>query len=682
MEGRIDQGGFLPDLLPHVEEWLEDYAREAGLSAADLHKLTWYAKEGHLYREPPADPLTFFESPDYADALGAGGEADRLYPRLVDEFVAINTPGGCVELILTGSIGWGKTTLAIWSLIYQLHRILCFANPHAAMGIDKADEILTVFQSIKMEHAKDTDFDRFRRRLLSLPWFQREPYRPNPKLTSRCVWLDGRVVAKPVVSEETGAIGGNVASALLDEVNFMKVVEKSKRAAGGDNEWNQAKELYRAVRRRRESRFMRRAGWDLPGLLVLLSSKKYRGEFTEERIKEARAGDERIHVCDYAAYDVLPQERFSGERFEVFLGDEYRKPFIVSEEQPAPEDAESLVARVPVEYLSSFKGDLYGSIRDIAGHATEALHPFIREPEKVRGCFGRRDSVFNREEIDFELHRLEGFKERFLQPQLERWVHIDLGLVGDACGLAIGHCVGFTQVVRGPEGGGGKEVAEVLPVIVIDGILRIRAPVGGQIDFARVRRVVSSIMALGVNVRWVTFDTWQSVDSMRELRQRAGVTVAYQSLDRVDQTKKGRRVARIYTIARQAFYDGRVVAPAHDVCLQEFLRLEQDEKTGKVDHRPGGSKDCADCVAAVIAGLSTRRDIWAAHGLNPSDIAEVLRKPTTSKEQGPGDTPIEEADPDYGRFAAGGFALGPRTSKTMPRKGESRWKRRRPADED
>lgn len=680
MEGRrIDQGGVLPDLLPHVEEWLETFAQEEGLSRRDLHKLRWYAQEGHLYREPPADPLKFFESPDYADALGDGREGDRLWPKLLDEFVAINTPGAAIELILTGSIGWGKTTVAIWSLIYQLHRILCFVNPQAAMGIDKADEILTVFQSIKLEHAKDTDFDRFRRRLLSLPWFQREPYRPNPKLTSRCVWLDGRVVAKPVVSEETGAIGGNVASALLDEVNFMRVVEKSKRAApGGDNEWNQAKELYRAVRRRRESRFMRREGWDLPGLLVLLSSKKYRGEFTEERIKEARAGDERIHVCDFAAYDVMPEERFSGERFEVFLGDEYRKPFIIDEAHPAPADADekSLVARPPIEYLPSFKGDLYGAIRDVAGHATEALHPFIREPEKVRACFGRKASVFNREEVDFELHKLEGFKERFLSPEIPRWAHIDLGLTGDACGLALGYCAGFTQVERGPN------VAEVLPVIVIDGILRIRAPVGGQISFARVRRVLASVMALGIKVRWVTFDTWQSVDSMQELRQRAGVTVAYQSLDRVTADKKGQRIARIYTITRQALYDGRVIAPEHAKCLREFLQLEQDEKTGKVDHRPGGSKDCADAVAAVIGGLSTRRDIWAEHGLNPRDIATALRTPTTSQEQAPADTPIEEADPDYGRFAAGGFAMGARGGRAYERRGESRWKRRAKTDED
>ena len=53
--------------------------------------------------------------------------------------------------------------------------------------------------------------------------------------------------------------------------------------------------------------------------------------------------------------------------------------------------------------------------------------------------------------------------------------------------------------------------------------------------------------------------------------------------------------------------------PEHKALHRELLGLERDAKTGKVDHRVGGSKDLADALACVIFG-----PVVAKFGLGPT----------------------------------------------------------------
>ena len=76
-----------------------------------------------------------------------------------------------------------------------------------------------------------------------------------------------------------------------------------------------------------------------------------------------------------------------------------------------------------------------------------------------------------------------------------------------------------------------------------------------------------------------------------------------------------------YEILKAALYDGRVDLPKHDQLELELVNLERDEKTGKVDHPPHGSKDLADALAGVVYGISRRRDVWNEHGVNPYEVA-------------------------------------------------------------
>ena len=92
-----------------------------------------------------------------------------------------------------------------------------------------------------------------------------------------------------------------------------------------------------------------------------------------------------------------------------------------------------------------------------------------------------------------------------------------------------------------------------------------------------------------MNLKWISFNSYQSVDSMQILRQK-GFTTGSRSMD---------KESLPYDVAKTAFYDGRVKAPSHEKALSEIVRLERDPQSGRIDHPPNFSKDCADAIAGV-----------------------------------------------------------------------------------
>ena len=48
-----------------------------------------------------------------------------------------------------------------------------------------------------------------------------------------------------------------------------------------------------------------------------------------------------------------------------------------------------------------------------------------------------------------------------------------------------------------------------------------------------------------------------------------------------------------YDLTKQAFYDDRIIAPAHDKALREMCTLEFDAKYQKIDHPPRGPRTSA-----------------------------------------------------------------------------------------
>ena len=104
--------------------------------------------------------------------------------------------GGYVEAIMTGGIGSGKTTLALYTNAYQLYLLSCMHSPHKQFGLDPSSEILLVFQSITKTLAQGVDYQRFRNMIEGSPYFLKYyPFRRD--LTNRLVFPN-RVEVVPV----------------------------------------------------------------------------------------------------------------------------------------------------------------------------------------------------------------------------------------------------------------------------------------------------------------------------------------------------------------------------------------------------------------------------------------------------------------------------------------------------
>jgi hypothetical protein len=264
----------------------------------------------------------------------------------------------------------------------------------------------------------------------------------------------------------------------------------------------------------------------------------------------------------------------------------------------------------PEELRSEFERDILSAIRDIAGSATFALHPFIVNTEAVADCFSKRPSILSVESTDYVSSRPNLYLDRIIRPEEPRLAHVDLGLTGDSAGIAVGFVEGFVEVPR------SDKTFELMPVINLDLILEVQPPRNGEIEFENIRKLFYALHEQGVNLKWISFDSYQSVDSMQILRQR-GFTTGPLSMD---------KTALPYEVTKTAFYDGRVRAPKHEKALSEIIRLERDPQTGLIDHPPNFSKDCADAVAGVVYGLTYRREIWARHGVPINrKLAEMAR---------------------------------------------------------
>lgn len=223
--------------------------------------------------------------------------------------------------------------------------------------------------------------------------------------------------------------------------------------------------------------------------------------------------------------------------------------------------------------------------------------------------------LFGREKVDFVETKLSIFKSQIRNPDLPRFVHGDLAISGDSAGLCIGTVDGF---VKTPAGG-------TMPHFWIDGLLEITPPKGGEILLYKFREVILALKELGMNIKWVTFDQYQSTDSMQILRQQ-GFIVGLQSIDTTTYP---------YDFTKNALYENRLSMPRHARCEKELASLEKDTKRNKIDHPPHGSKDVSDALAGVVYGLTMRREIWNEFevplGEIPPEVSQAIAESKNMK---------------------------------------------------
>lgn len=564
------------------------------------------AKDAKRYvpGETPPSIEVFLDDPQYMGPRDGGAP---LWPKVREAVIEVCT-GPYHEAVLTGGIGTAKTTVALYALAFKLYDLLCLRFPHKELGMDPASEITFVFQSVTGGRAKEIDYERFRAMIEGSSKFAH--HFPHDRLiTGQLRFVGRRIAVKPISSTSTGALGENVMGGAIDEINFMDVIQHSSRNIDG-GVYDQAVDNYQAIARRRESRFLKQ-GY-LPGLLCLVSSRRYPGQFTDVKEEQARKPNSGIYVYDPKIWEVKPDGTYRDKWFKVFLGDATRTPRILTDEEVEawPEEDKALVMEIPDDLRKPFEEDIYGALRDIAGVATYARHPFLHDKEIVAAAFHDNiKPILSRQWCDFDKTKIIIEPKNFINLEWPRMAHIDLATTGDSAGVACGYVPKFMEVSR------GEGVSETLPIVCFDFLLEVRPPRSGEIIFAKIRALLLKLRDMGMPIKWVTADSFQSTDSLQILSAEGFIT----GITSVDRTTAP------YDMLKAGIADGRVVAPSHAKAQMELVSLERDQKTNKIDHPPHGSKDVADGMAGVAWGLTRRLEIWAMHGVPPIKIPPSIK---------------------------------------------------------
>jgi len=556
---------------------------------ADLY--AFVQTDGALRNKDVVGVEEFITNPNYMNARTVKNKS-VIYPTVMEDLIELNN-GSYSEGVLAGGIGTAKTTIALYTQAYQLYLLSCYVSPHEVYDLDPASEIVILFQNLTATKAKEVDYNRFRAMIENSPYFQNH-FQYDTDIKSQ-LQFPNNIIVKPIAGDVSGSLGENVIGGIIDEVNFMSIVEKSKMTHDG-TEYNQAEVLYNSLARRRESRFMKKG--NIPGIICLVSSKRYPGEFTDVKMDEA-ANDDSIYVYDKCIWDVKPKGTFSEKTFRVFIGTESENPFIIEESDKEVYD-EEYVLEVPVDFRKQFETDILDALREIGGISVRSVNPFILDVSSIYDMFHKQKTILNRTSVEFKTQKLTINAKRFKQKHLPRFVHIDIGLTNNHLGIACGYCPKFKNINR------GQGLIEQLPVIEFDFAIDVVPPPNDQIDLSKIRALIYKLYSLGLNIRWVSMDSFNSADMIQRLRGK-GFKAGIVSVDRTMEP---------YTSLKYALVDRRVKAPYHPRLEKELVNLEHDVVKDKVDHPSHGSKDIADCLAGVVHGLSRQKSIWIDHGIS------------------------------------------------------------------
>jgi hypothetical protein len=631
------QSKLSPQALGAVRRRAEDQCRRALASGYEREARIWrFVTDQVLEHNNPSPyeamvglkrlPVTideFVESPEFL-----GGRIE-VWPALVADLRAMNPDvfageAPVHEALLGGATGTGKTTLALVTNLYQLYVFTCLRDPQGLFGLSSSTPIVFLFQSVTPAVTRRVIYGPFRETFEAMPYARRWLAWNSGRTSS--LELEGGIHVVPDVANVRTMTGQAVAGGILDEVNFMAVVENSRRTPGPrglGGHYDQAEEVYRTLSRRRKSRFTTR-GISI-GSLTIISSTRYRGDFLDRRIAEVeRLNEQNVVVVRHRRYDVAPQDRYSGETFPLLVGNEaYATRVLEAGDQP-PEGAR--VEQVPIEYEVDFRRDPENALRDIVGLATDTINPFLCQRHKIVDAIlaGREEGIgqwVDKSDVDLVVDGLPQWNEDAIPQDREtpRFIHVDLSLTHDRCGIAIVKCAGHVDR-EGPAGS-----VESLPHFIVESAITIQPSDEAELIITELRSWLMQLVTYyGVNVAMVTYDGFQSKESIQVLR-RSGIQSKVVSVDATTEP---------YDYLKACFYQNRIAVVESDVLQQELAQLEFNAQKNKIDHPPRGSKDLADAVCGAVFSAGQARSVRRGTGYFEADGDRTLVQQTRERPAG------------------------------------------------
>lgn len=550
------------------------------------------------YEEIPVDIETFLYNDYYLGKSLIDAEGRKtVYPYWVETLKKIfptNVDTAYNTLALTGSIGIGKSFMAVLCILYQLYRMMCLKDPYLHYGLQPIDKITFAFINITMDAAAGVGWQKCQELLQNSPWFMK-----NGTLSgsTNIVWVPPKGIDLLYGSLPRHIIGRAVFSVFCDEVSFVPTqdVEMQKK---------KAKDLVNTASARMQSRFMH--GEHNPTLLILASSKRTEQSYMETFIEGKKNNDSKTtYIVDEPQW-VIRTDKDSAVKFKVAVGNKFLNSEVVPLNSTEAElqtyrDRGYTLIDVPMGYYENFIDDINIALTDIAGISTSGTTKYFAGNRIAAVRNEKRKNLFTKEIIsvgdgaDDKVQYSDFIDKTRIDPKLKSrplYIHLDMSVSGDATGIGGVWINGKKPTKPGEDP--SKDLYYTLAFHV-----SIKAPKGCQVSFEKNRNFIRWLRQEGFNIKGVSADTFQSYDLLQVLKGEHFNTSII-SVDRVDREQK---VCLPYLTFKNAIYEERFDMYPTTELVEELLDLEKDGN-GKIDHTPMGRKDAADGVCGALYNAS------------------------------------------------------------------------------
>lgn len=340
---------------------------------------------------------------------------NEIFPTPVSTKTPYVSFGGC--------IGSGKSSCSRFIGLYHYHRLDCCINPFLSLGLAGGTKLGFGFFHAN-EQTAYKDFVQYFRTVFEIsPYFKNQYNSPPIRLISSGPQSVGSV------------IGVNLLYSILSEIGFWRPQDAMNRMS--------------EVLTRYQSRFVSKR-FNFGGV-VLDSSAKDADHSVADKFEEAVAEDE-LYLAKFSHWvaraDLYKESK--GQTFDFYRGDSVRTPHVLEEDEDRSELDQDRIIKCPIQTKRNFLLDPIRSLQDLAGFGYSSKELFFNGSVRgVMDCSSLPNLIGVNVIDDIDFYNLEDTIYDRVFPLLIRvpkytsiFIHTDIGLAHDVCGLAISYFSG------------------------------------------------------------------------------------------------------------------------------------------------------------------------------------------------------------------------------------------------
>jgi hypothetical protein len=543
-------------------------------------KFTYYVK-------PPT--MEEFLTPEW---MGAGVV---VYPHVKKALCEYMGPTSNYRaLYLAPHIGWGKSFMAVYVVIYILVHLYYMKNPQGFFDVPVTQPLAAVLGSFTLRKAKQLLVKPFLNFLQNSPKFLRIKQEERLKLTkqkeidagtNRIVWTTASSMDSCIqfandthiieMSDPSALLGLTIIVGVLSELSFFL-------------ERGVSPEQIMRFKNDLEGRIFSRVGKRYFTSIILDSSPNSFDSPIDQFIFGGEAyKDPTNYVVTGKHWETFPSPKTypiwykTRETFPVFRGSKGKPARIITEEE-VPSFAKEDVFNVPIDAKNIFEDSVTKAVKDLGGYPSESGDKLISNFDYIEEMFQPHiknlyDGIYapanqNPEKLiwdqikDIFFIKIDNKNYQFYRaPYAKRWIHIDQAENGDMASIGVVH----PEIEKS-----GRKI------IVTDFVLPI-LPGKEGINLDAVSAFIYDLRDEGkMPIEKVTFDIFASPPTIQRFK-RSGFNCAKFSVE---------RDKKIYETYVSWMKNGRIKA-GKNIYLKNNLKsiYEATTKTGykKIDHTIG-----------------------------------------------------------------------------------------------